>query len=112
MKRSHSPENKGTLTLVDREHYNPTDISVAVAQESSHIQASGAQAVLVFTVGSPLGTFLKAAFQGGLAIPIFTTAANYNFKQLLRRTNRFRRRTSTWRSPRTPRRIASPRAGR
>ena len=74
------PENKGTLTLVDREHYNPTDISVAA--QISHIQASGAQAVLVFTVGSPLGTFLKAAFQGGLAIPIFTTAANYNFRQL------------------------------
>lgn len=72
-------ENKG-VTVVDREHFNPADISV-VAQ-MSHVKASGAQAVFVWTTGAPFGTALHGAFDAGLQIPIATTAGNQNYTQL------------------------------
>ncbi len=80
MRRLRFPKTRASLRWPTASTSTPADLSVAA--QVSRIQSSGAQAVLVFTVGTPLGTFLKAAYQGGLSIPIFTTAANYNFTQL------------------------------
>ena len=74
------PENKGTVSVVDRERFGSADISVAA--QISRIKASGAQAIFVSAVGTPFGTFLRSAFEGALNLPIFTTAANFNYKQL------------------------------
>lgn len=73
------PENK-SVTLVDREHFNLGDISVAA--QMSHIKASGADAVIFWTSGTPFGTLLHGAFDSGLKIPIATTISNLNYTQL------------------------------
>ena len=74
------PGNKDVMSVVDREHFGPTDLSVTA--QVNRIQASGAQAVFVYAVGTPFGTFLHSAFGSGLKLPVVTSAANYNYKQL------------------------------
>jgi branched-chain amino acid transport system substrate-binding protein len=75
-----APENQGTVSLVDREHFNLTDISVAA--QISRIKASGAQAVIFWTVGTSFGTLVREAVNGGLTIPEFSSAGNLNYAQL------------------------------
>jgi len=75
-----APENQGQISLVDHEHFNLTDISVAA--QISRIKASGAQAVIFWTVGTPFGTLLREAANAGLTIPQFTSAGNLNYAQL------------------------------
>jgi branched-chain amino acid transport system substrate-binding protein len=75
-----APENGGTLSIVDREHFNVTDLSVAA--QISKIKASGAQVAILWTVGTPFGTLLREAVQGGLDIPLITSAGNLNYAQL------------------------------
>jgi len=59
------PENKD-LSLVDREHYNVTDMSVAA--QVARIKGSGAQV--------PIGTVFRAIRDGGLDIPVTVSAGN------------------------------------
>ena len=68
------------VELVDREHFAPGDISVAA--QISRIKASGAQAMVAWSTGSPLGTILHAMADTGLAIPILTTGGNMSYAQL------------------------------
>jgi branched-chain amino acid transport system substrate-binding protein len=75
-----APENQGQISLVDHEHFNLTDISVAA--QISRIKASGAQAVIFWTVGTPFGTLLREVANAGLTIPQFTSAGNLNYAQL------------------------------
>jgi len=74
------PENKGVVSIVDREPFNLTDLSISA--QISRVKASGAQAVFVYAVGTPFGTVLRGAYEGGLNIPIVSTAANFNVDQL------------------------------
>ena len=74
------PENAGKVTIVDREHFNPNDVTVAA--QVSRLKAAGAQAVIVYTVGTPFATFLRSAYETGFEVPVFTTAANFNYEQL------------------------------
>ncbi len=69
------PENK-TMSLVDRESFTPTDISVA--SQIAKIKASNPQALLVWATGAPFGTVLQAMHDSGLSIPIDTTGPNLN----------------------------------
>ena len=73
-------ENNGTVSLVDREHFNTTDLSVSA--QIAHIKASGALAAMLWSVGTSFGTLLREAVQGGLTIPLLTSAGNLNFAQL------------------------------
>jgi branched-chain amino acid transport system substrate-binding protein len=75
-----APENQGTVTLVDREHFNPADLSVAA--QMAHIKSSGAQAAILWTVGTSFGTLLRESVQGGLDIPLVTSSGNLNYAQL------------------------------
>ena len=70
------PENK-SLTLVDTERFNVADISV-VAQ-MAHIKAANPQAVVLWTAGTPFGTFLLALKNSGMQVPVITavSAASY-----------------------------------
>jgi branched-chain amino acid transport system substrate-binding protein len=73
------PENKD-MSLVDREHFNPSDISVAAQIE--HIRASGAQAIVAGVTGTAAATVFKGMIQSGLDIPIEVTSGNESFPQM------------------------------
>jgi branched-chain amino acid transport system substrate-binding protein len=73
------PENKD-VKLVEREHFNPTDISVAAQIE--RIKASGAQAIVAGVTGSPAATVFKGMVQAGLDIPVAPTSGNEVFAQM------------------------------
>jgi len=73
------PENKD-VTLVEREHFNPTDISVGAQIE--RIRASGAQAIVAGVTGTPAATVFKGMVQAGFDIPIEVTSGNQSFPQM------------------------------
>lgn len=73
------PENKD-ISLVTRQHFNPTDISVAAQIE--RIRASGAQAIIAGVTGTAAATVFKGMIQSGLDIPIVVTSGNESFPQM------------------------------
>jgi branched-chain amino acid transport system substrate-binding protein len=73
------PENKDII-VVDRAHFNITDVSVAAQME--HIRAAGPQALIAWTTGTPIATVFKGAIQAGLDIPIATTSGNMTYAQM------------------------------
>ena len=73
------PENKG-MTLTERQHFNPTDLSVTAQFE--RIRASGAQAIIAGVTGTPAATVFKGMVQAGLDIPIEVTSGNQSFPQM------------------------------
>lgn len=72
-------ENEGT-TIVDYQHFNPGDVSVS-AQVAS-MKAARPDAVVAWATGSPFGTVLRALNDGGLKVPVMTSAANMTREQL------------------------------
>ena len=73
------PENKD-VTVVDRAHFNITDVSVAAQIE--HIRQAKPQALIAWSTGSPIATVFKGIVQAGLDIPIGTTGANMTYAQM------------------------------
>ena len=73
------PEFKN-VKLVVREHFAPTDISVAA--QMAHIKATDAEVLLTFTVGTPFGTLLKAAHDAGLDLPVYGSGGNFTYAQM------------------------------
>jgi len=71
------PENKGVMTKLVHEHFNPTDLSVAAQIE--RIKASGAQALIAWVTGAPAATVFKGMIQAGLDIPVAPTSGNQTF---------------------------------
>ena len=71
------PENKGIMTKVVEEHFNPSDISVAAQIE--RIKGSGAQAMIAWVTGAPAATVFKGMIQAGLDIPVAPTSGNQTF---------------------------------
>jgi branched-chain amino acid transport system substrate-binding protein len=69
-----------SLTLVAHERFNPTDVSVSA--QIARIKAANPQALLTWTAGTPLGTVLRGAHDGGLSIPIVTSGGNMNLVQI------------------------------
>ncbi|HEV8020313.1 MAG TPA: ABC transporter substrate-binding protein [Candidatus Lustribacter sp.] len=67
------PENK-ELSLVDREHYNVNDLSVAA--QISRIKNSGAQVMIAWGTGTPIGTVFRGIQDAGLDIPVTVSAGN------------------------------------
>jgi branched-chain amino acid transport system substrate-binding protein len=75
------PEIKAAgLTLVDKEHFNPTDLSVDAQMQ--RIKASGAQVVVCYAPGTPFGTLLRGVKDAGLEVPIATGNANMTYAQM------------------------------
>jgi branched-chain amino acid transport system substrate-binding protein len=75
-----SPENSG-VKLVEHQHFNPTDVSVAAQLE--RIKASGAQAVIAWSTGAPVATVFKGAIQAALDLPIAPSSGNETFAQMV-----------------------------
>jgi branched-chain amino acid transport system substrate-binding protein len=70
------PENRSEK-VVAREHFAITDLSVAA--QSSRIRASGAEAVIAWVTGNPLGTVLHGFRDTGLDLPTVATAGNASY---------------------------------
>ena len=73
------PENKD-VTVVDRAHFNITDVSVAAQIE--HIKEAKPQALIAWSSGSPIATVFKGIVQAGLDIPVATTDGNMTYAQM------------------------------
>ncbi len=73
------PEFKA-IKVVDRERFAPTDLTVAA--QMSRIKASNPDAIITFTVGTPMGTVLKAIHDSGIDVPIYGSGANFSATQL------------------------------
>jgi branched-chain amino acid transport system substrate-binding protein len=72
------PENaaKG-VTIVDAEHFNPTDQTVAAQMQ--RIRAAAPDTLVMWTSGQPFGTVTHAYTDAGMTVPAFTTNANMSY---------------------------------
>jgi branched-chain amino acid transport system substrate-binding protein len=73
------PENK-EVSVVERAHFNPSDVSVAAQIE--RVKAANPQAFIAWSTGAPIATILRATNQAGLDIPIGTTDGNMTHAQM------------------------------
>jgi branched-chain amino acid transport system substrate-binding protein len=73
------PENK-EVSVVERAHFNPSDVSVAAQIE--RVKAANPQAFIAWSTGAPIATILRAINQAGLDIPIGTTDGNMTHAQM------------------------------
>lgn len=69
-----------TVTIVDNEHFAPSDISVAA--QVSRIKFSNAQLVIGWGTGTPFGTTLRSLADAGLTVPVITGSGNMSIPQL------------------------------
>jgi|HubBroStandDraft_6_1064221.scaffolds.fasta_scaffold126511_2 branched-chain amino acid transport system substrate-binding protein len=73
------PENKD-ITVVERAHFNTTDVSVAAQIE--HIKEANPQALIAWSTGTPIATVFKGIVQAGLDVPVGTTNGNMTYAQM------------------------------
>jgi branched-chain amino acid transport system substrate-binding protein len=73
------PEN-AAMTALTHEHFNPTDLNITAQAE--RIKASGAQAMIGWTAGTPTGTLLRGLHDTGVDIPIACGNGNMIYTQL------------------------------
>ena len=73
------PESRGQ-TIVDREHFNVTDLSAAA--QMSRVKSAAPDAIFGWATGTAMGTLLRAANDAGVDLPMFTTPANMLHSQL------------------------------
>jgi branched-chain amino acid transport system substrate-binding protein len=64
----------GEMQIVDREHFNPTDISVAA--QMAKMKGANPQLLVDWATGSPAATVLRAYKEAGLDIPVLTSYGN------------------------------------
>jgi branched-chain amino acid transport system substrate-binding protein len=68
------------LKLVAREHFNPTDLSVAA--QMARIKAAKPDVLITYTSGTPFGTVLRGISDAGIDVPVYGSGANMNVDQL------------------------------
>jgi branched-chain amino acid transport system substrate-binding protein len=73
------PEN-GAMSVVDRVHFNPGDVSVAAQIE--HVKAADPQVLIAWSTGSPIATIFRAIAQASLDVPVATTDGNMTHAQM------------------------------
>lgn len=79
-----APENH-SLTIVDREHFNPADVNVAA--QMARFKAAGANVVIGWATGAPFGTILRGVRDEGLDVPVMSTPGNSLAVQLRQYTS-------------------------
>ncbi len=72
-------ESRG-ITIVDREHFNIADISVAA--QMARIKASSPDAVIAWCSGTPFGTLLRGIQGAAIDVPILANSANMSYTQM------------------------------
>lgn len=73
------PENR-SLQIVDRQHFNLTDVSVAA--QIAHIEATNPQLVIAWASGTAIGTVFRAINDAAYAVPVLTSNANATYAQM------------------------------
>jgi branched-chain amino acid transport system substrate-binding protein len=73
------PENS-TIQVVERQHFNPTDVSVSAQIE--RVKAANPQAFIAWSTGAPIATVFKGILQAGLNVPFGTTNGNQTYAQM------------------------------
>jgi branched-chain amino acid transport system substrate-binding protein len=68
------------MTIVAREHFNTSDVSVSA--QMAHVKASEAQALIAWSTGSAFGTLMRGATESGVTVPIVTSAGNMTYAQM------------------------------
>jgi branched-chain amino acid transport system substrate-binding protein len=68
------------MTLVAREHYAVADPTVTA--QIARIKAAGAQAVLAWGTGSPIGTVFRSIADVGLNVPVSVSASNLVYSEM------------------------------
>lgn len=71
---------KAGFTIVAREYFAPTDVSVAA--QMARIKASGAQALIAWSTGTPVATLFRGVADSGLDVPVLTTNGNATYAQM------------------------------
>ncbi len=71
---------QGGLQIVDRETFNPSDVTVDA--QMAKVKASGADAVIAWTTGPPIGTVLRSVSNLGINLPIVAGNGNMTFSQM------------------------------
>lgn len=72
-------DNKN-LTLVDAEHYAPSDVNVSA--QLARIKAARPQALILWVPGTPFATALRGMQESGFDVPVVATSANMVTSQL------------------------------
>jgi len=67
------PENKG-VTIVDQEHFAPTDLTVAA--QVAHLKATAPQVVIVWVIGTPFQTALRGMADAAFDVPVVASNSN------------------------------------
>jgi branched-chain amino acid transport system substrate-binding protein len=73
------PENR-SMSIVDREHFNGADLSVAA--QMARIKAANPQGVITYATGTPLGTLLHGIHDADLDVPIAASSGNMIYEQM------------------------------
>jgi branched-chain amino acid transport system substrate-binding protein len=73
------PENQG-MTVVERVHFSPTDVSVAAQIE--RVKAANPQAFIAWSTGAPIATVFRGIAEAGLEVPVGTTDGNMTHAQM------------------------------
>jgi branched-chain amino acid transport system substrate-binding protein len=73
------PENKD-VTVVDREHYAPNDLSVAA--QVARIKGASPQVVIAWVTGTPAGTLFRSLADAGAGLPTLVANSNSTFAQM------------------------------
>lgn len=71
---------ENVVTIVDRQYFNPTDVSVAA--QLAHIKAARPDAIYVYTSGTQLGTVLRGLQDGGFSLPVMVASSNLVYAEL------------------------------
>jgi branched-chain amino acid transport system substrate-binding protein len=71
---------QGGLEIVDRETFNNSDVTVDA--QMAKVKASGADAVIAWTTGPPIGTVLRSVSNLGVNLPIVAGNGNMTFSQM------------------------------
>jgi branched-chain amino acid transport system substrate-binding protein len=72
------PEFRG-VTIGVREHFNPSDISVAA--QMARIKASDAEVLFAYTTGTPFATVLRGIVNAGIELPVMGSSGNETYAQ-------------------------------
>ncbi len=68
------------IQIVDREHFNLTDISVSA--QVAKMKAAGAEAIIAWTTGTPAATVLRALNDVGADVPLLLGNGNLTYAQM------------------------------
>jgi branched-chain amino acid transport system substrate-binding protein len=75
------PEYKDAgMQLVERAHFNTTDVSVAAQIET--VKAANPDAFVAWSTGTPIAAIFKGILQAGLDVPTATTDGNMTLAQM------------------------------